>query len=147
MRRQINAPADIMKICCSVIEFNPALKTFILTMELCKHRGSHLIKKNHKRWLATDLESDRNLFGRTVLEDFSFSMARQPLVGQGLPIIEVSRSQSEAPHLSGLLWTSDQSQAETSTSQYTTLREERHLCPWQDSNPQSRHVSGRKLTP
>ena len=45
MRRQINAPADIMKICCSVIEFNPALKTFILTMELCKHRASHLIKK------------------------------------------------------------------------------------------------------
>ena len=36
--------------------------------------------------MATDLESDRNLFGRSVLEGFSFSVARQPLVGQDLLI-------------------------------------------------------------
>jgi len=39
-----------------------------------------------------------------------FTMAKQPLVGQGLLIIEVSRS-----HSVGLLWTSDQPDAEIST--------------------------------
>jgi len=40
--------------------------------------------------------------------------ARQPLVGQGLLIIEASRSRSDTPHSVVLLWTSDQSDAETS---------------------------------
>jgi hypothetical protein len=38
-----------------------------------------------------------------------FFMAQQPLLGQGLLIIEASRPQSV-----GLLWTSDQPDAETS---------------------------------
>jgi len=67
--------------------------------------------------VATDLESDRNLFGRTVLGGFSFSVTRQPLMGHGLLIIEVSRSHSDAPHSAGLIWTSYQSEAETSPSQ------------------------------
>jgi hypothetical protein len=37
------------------------------------------------------------------------------LVGQGLLIIEASRSHSDTPHSVGLLWTSDQPDAETST--------------------------------
>ena len=43
-------------------------------------------------------------------------MAQQPLVCQGLLIIEGSWSQSV-----GLLWTSDQPDAETCTWQHTTL--------------------------
>jgi hypothetical protein len=39
--------------------------------------------------------------------------ALQPLVGQSL-IIESSRSHSNTPHLVGILWTSDQPDAETS---------------------------------
>jgi len=42
-------------------------------------------------------------------------MVQQPLVRQGLYIIEDSRSYSEAQHLVGLLCTSDQPDAETST--------------------------------
>jgi len=45
-------------------------------------------------------------------------MTRQPPpppVGQGLLIIEASRSHSDTPHAVGLLWTSDQVVAETST--------------------------------
>jgi hypothetical protein len=38
-----------------------------------------------------------------------------PPVGQGLFIIENSRSHSDTPHSVGLLWTSDQSDSETST--------------------------------
>jgi hypothetical protein len=40
-------------------------------------------------------------------------MAQQPLVGQGLLSFEASRSHSDTPHSAGLLWTSDQPDAET----------------------------------
>jgi hypothetical protein len=43
-----------------------------------------------------------------------FIMAQQTLVGQGLRVIEASRSHSDTPHSVGLLWTSDQSDAEIS---------------------------------
>jgi hypothetical protein len=43
------------------------------------------------------------------------SMAQQPLAGQGLLIIEASRSHSDTLHSVGLLWTSDQPDAETYT--------------------------------
>jgi len=46
-------------------------------------------------------------------------MAQQPLVGQGLLIVEASRSQLEAPH-SVELWMGDRPDAETSTWQHTT---------------------------
>jgi hypothetical protein len=42
-------------------------------------------------------------------------MAQQPLVEQILLIIEASRSHSDTQHLVGLLWTSDQLVADTST--------------------------------
>ena len=40
-------------------------------------------------------------------------MARQPLAGQGLLIIEASRSHPDIPQSQGLLWTSYQPDAET----------------------------------
>jgi hypothetical protein len=43
------------------------------------------------------------------------------LMGQGLFIIEDSWSQSDTPQSVGLLWTSDQSDAEASTWQHTTI--------------------------
>jgi hypothetical protein len=51
-------------------------------------------------------------------------MALQPLLGQGLLIIEASQS-----HSVGLLWTSDQPDAETSTWQHTTLTTDRNAKP------------------
>jgi hypothetical protein len=47
-------------------------------------------------------------------EEFFF-LAHELLVGQGLLIIEDSRSHSDTPHSVGLLWTSDQPEAETSS--------------------------------
>jgi hypothetical protein len=47
-------------------------------------------------------------------------MAQQPPVGQDLLIIEDSWSHADTPHSVGLLWTSDQPDAETSTWQHTT---------------------------
>jgi hypothetical protein len=48
-------------------------------------------------------------------------MEQQPLVGQGILIIEASRSHSDTSHYVGLLWTGDQPDAETSTTQDTSL--------------------------
>jgi hypothetical protein len=87
----------------------------------------------------------KNIFIKPVLT--FLSTARQPLVGQGLSIIEASRSHSDTPHKVGLLWTSGQPDAGTSTWQYTTLTRERVPCRLQDSNPRSQQSSGRRLTP
>jgi hypothetical protein len=46
---------------------------------------------------------------------FFFSIVRHPLVGQGLLIIDASRSHSDTPHSVGLLWTNGQPDAETAT--------------------------------
>ena len=46
-------------------------------------------------------------------------MAQQPQVGQGLLVIEASRSHSDTPQSVGFLWTSDETHAETSAWQYT----------------------------
>jgi len=53
-------------------------------------------------------------------------MAQQPLVAQCLFIVEDSQSHSDTPHSVGLLWTSNQPDAETSTWKHTTLT---HLSP------------------
>ena len=64
-----------------------------------------------------------------VLSDiFFFSMAQQPVGGQGRLIIEDSQSHLETPHSVGLLWANDQPVAETSTWQYTTLTSDRNPC-------------------
>ena len=52
-----------------------------------------------------------------------------PPMGQSLLIHEVSRSHSDTPQSTGLLWRSDQPVAETSTWQHTTLTTDRHPCP------------------
>jgi hypothetical protein len=44
-------------------------------------------------------------------EQVFFSMAQQPLVGQGLLIVKASWSHSDTPHSVGLLWTSNQPDA------------------------------------
>jgi hypothetical protein len=46
--------------------------------------------------------------------NFFVLMAQQPLVGQGVLCVEASRSHSDTAHSVGLLWTSDQPDAETS---------------------------------
>jgi hypothetical protein len=49
--------------------------------------------------------------------------------------------------IGGLLWTGDQSDAETSTWQHTKLKTGRHQCPQRDSNPQSQQAGNRRPTP
>jgi hypothetical protein len=55
-----------------------------------------------------------------VLEVFSLPVTLRPNTGHGFLVLEVSRSHNDASQLVGLLWTSDQFVAETSTWQHTT---------------------------
>jgi hypothetical protein len=57
------------------------------------------------------------------------------LRNQGLLIVEAPRSHSDTPHSVGFLWTSDQSDAETSIWQHATRTTDRHPCPRRCSNP------------
>jgi hypothetical protein len=75
-----------------------------------------------------------------------FFLAPRPNAGYDL-IHEVSRSHSDTPHLVGLLWTSDQLDAETRTWQRTAHTTDRHPCPRWDSNRQSQQASGLRPTP
>jgi hypothetical protein len=68
-----------------------------------------------------------NHFNPSYTKFFS-PTARQPLVGHGLLTVEASRTQSDTPHSVGLLWTSDQPDADTSTW-HTTLTGDRRPCP------------------
>jgi len=71
----------------------------------------------------------------TPVNVLSFSMAQQPPVGQGLLTVEASRSHPVTPHSVGLLWTSDQPDAETSTWQHTTLTKDSHPRPTEGFEP------------
>jgi hypothetical protein len=68
---------------------------------------------------------------------------------QGARASSVSRlhdyNQEDTP-CTGLLWTSDQLEADTSAWHFTTLTRDRHPCPRQDSNPQSQQASKRRPT-
>jgi len=57
-------------------------------------------------------------------------MAQQPLVGQGLLVVKASRSHLDSPYSVGLLWTSDQPDAETSIWQNTHTHNRRTSTPF-----------------
>jgi hypothetical protein len=59
----------------------------------------------------------------------------------------LDHTHNDPPQSVGLLQTSDQPVADTSTWQNTTLKTNKHPCPRRDSNPQSREASGRRPTP
>jgi hypothetical protein len=75
-----------------------------------------------------------------------FSNCSTDLVGLGLLIVEASPSRPDTPHSVGLLWTSDQPVAETSTWQHATLTRDGHPCPRWDSNPEAQQGSDRRPT-
>jgi hypothetical protein len=80
---------------------------------------------------------------------FFLPMARQPLGGLCLVILRrfTITHFLDTRHSVGLLWTSDQPVAETSTWQHTILTRDRHPCPRRNSNPQSQQAIGRRPTP
>ena len=62
--------------------------------------------------------------------------ATAPARGQGLLIVEASRSHSDTSHAVELLWKSDQPDTETSIRQHTTIPKYVSIPARRDSNPQ-----------
>jgi len=120
----------------------------ILTSKSLQKYGEGKIGFTPKWWVTTLTQNHKKYdVDRWFLHvDIFYHGATAP-VGQGLLIIEDSRSYSDTPHLVGLLWTSDQPDAETSTWQHTTLTRDKHPCPRRVWNPQSQQAWGRKPTP
>ena len=56
----------------------------------------------------------------------------------------LDHTHNDAAQSVGLLWTSDQLVAETSTWKHTTLATDKYPCPRWDSNPRSQQASGRR---
>jgi hypothetical protein len=78
----------------------------------------------------------------------STPMAKQPSVDQSLLIIEISRSHSDAPYSEGLLWKSDQPDAEIFKSQYTTLKTDIRASGWiRTRNPSKRAAADSLISP
>ena len=77
---------------------------------------------------------------------FSSPVAQQPYCSLGHLLVEVSRSHTDTRQFVGVLWTSDRSVAETSTSQHTALAREKHACLRRDSNLQFRQASDLRST-
>ena len=125
-----NADASIEPVCQYLRTRNPRCSTVYIDNSL-----GHLARDS----------SCISIYARDIF--FKITMAQQPPVGQGLLIVEASRSRSDTPHSVGLLWTSDQPVAETSTLQHTTLTRDNPPCLRRDSNPQSQQASSRSLTP
>ena len=73
-------------------------------------------------------------------------MAQQPPVGQGFLMTEASRSHSDTAHSVGLLWTSDQPEAGTSTRQHKTLTTDRFETTIPVSERPQIHVLDRAAT-
>jgi len=76
-----------------------------------------------------------------------FPTAQHSLVVHSLLFVEASRPHSDTLHSVGFLWTSDQTEAETSTRQLTILSRDRLSCHRRNSNPQSQVASSRRPTP
>ena len=88
----------------------------------------------------------RRLAFRTKHRDFFFYSGAIALFGVSLLIVRDSRSHSDTPHSVGLLWTSDQPDAETSVWQHT-IRTRDILALGGIRTHKSQQASGRRPTP
>ena len=84
-----------------------------------------------------------------TLQPFFGCIFHSPVAGFRLLIRSFLITHNDAPQSIGLLWTSDQSVAETSTWQHATLTTDKHPCPRWDSNlnPSERAVVDLRLRP
>jgi len=105
-------------------------KTAILKWDEIHFHKTRMIETNREDRIASKFhQCFVNLGPNTYILS---PIAQQPLVDQGLPLIQSSRSHSDTPHSVRLLWTSDQPDAETSTWQHTTLIRDRHSNAWRN---------------
>ena len=104
----------------------------------------HVIKHLLEMWMNFSKPNnitDTTLHGLSKCVNF-FTIAQQPPSDQALLIIGDSPSHSDTPQSVGILCTSEQPDADSST-----CTRDIHPCPRRDSNPISQHASGWRPTP
>jgi len=74
-------------------------------------------------------------------------VAQQPLMGQGLLIIDASRSHSDTPQKVGLLWTNGNPTQRPLPDNTHNTHKRQTTIPRRYSNPQSQQVSNRRPIP
>ena len=88
---------------------------------LKKYDGRYICLSAQIAHTHTQIHKNTRSHFRLCVCIFPTRMGQQPLVDQGLIIIEASRSHSDTLHSVGLLWASDRSNEETSNWQHTTF--------------------------
>jgi hypothetical protein len=74
-------------------------------------------------------------------------MTQQTLVGQSVLTVVASQPHSDTPHSVGLLWTSNETGAETSTWKHTALKGDSLQSHQRESDLQSQQMICRRATP
>ena len=117
---------------------------FLYNIVLCYARWSlcHVVCCTPGNW------NDRNMQHAILLSLLCFH-GSTALVGQGLLIIEISRSHSDTPHWVGLLRTSDRPDAETTpyNTQHPQGRDIHATGGIRTRNPSKRAAAGPRLRP
>jgi hypothetical protein len=145
-----NMLAQTMKLLVSIWKFSGSNlervtnyhKVFVIFLSPWKKIPAQHFKTDHDHFhvLPNSLFIVHSRSYSTVF----FSVAWQPLVDQGLLIVEASRSHPGTPHSVGLHWTSDH--PDTETTWRHNIRKT-HPCPRRDSNPQAPQENGWRTMP
>jgi hypothetical protein len=93
-------------------------------------------------WGRTQINIIKGVFFIIVFSGSAVQRGLWPPRSRGFVI-----THNDAPQSVGLLWTSDQPVAETSTWQHTTHTTYKHPCPRWDSKPRSQQARGHKPKP
>jgi hypothetical protein len=117
-----------MTDCLGGMHMTPHFIYFGRKTTYSKHNNRHVLQK-------TDSRNARRKASRLM-----------SILGQGLLLVDVTRSHSDTPHSVVFLWNSDKSDAETSTWQHTTPRRDKLQYSQRDSNTQSQQASCRRPT-
>ena len=136
--------------------YSRARRWSLYAATLTLRRLMSYIYMEHPFLMFLDHTQRRSTVGRTPLDEWSARRRNlylttddthnrqisMPPVGFEPKISAGKRPCRSPAEIVGLLWTSDQVVAETSTWQHTTLTTDKYPCPRWDSNPRFQQVSG-----
>jgi hypothetical protein len=129
----------------SQVPMNMTITGFMMTFYKWVQSSLAIFKVYLSQWLLKKTSPTQTI----ILGSVFFSCCTVPS-GPGLLIIETSLSHSDTQHSVGLLWTSDQSHVENSTSKHPTFTTNRHIhAPGgtRNLNPSKRAAADPRLRP
>jgi hypothetical protein len=110
-------------------------------------KGSRKRRRPNIWYTDTRMNVEYFILGN-IVTSYNFFSRNSPQWARASSITKfLEHTHNDAPHSVGLLWTSDQPDAETSTWQHSTLTPHIHPYPLWDSKPKWHQARGRRLTP